>query len=156
MTKFAITALLAAAANATYQNFDITVDTNTRTKYFRSQDWSTSPVDQNDTRVSISSNNSLLIKDYSYDGHAYAFTPLIRGGAIQFTVDVSNHGCGCVAGAYLVAIKAGCNGEEEQADMPDGTMPSCPSIDIMQANPYGFNVAAHPCANGNCDAVSLC
>ena len=35
-------------------------------------------------------------------------------------------------------------------------MPSCPSIDVMQANPYGFNVAAHPCKNGSCDAQSQC
>jgi hypothetical protein len=35
-------------------------------------------------------------------------------------------------------------------------MPSCASIDVMQANPYGFNVSAHPCANGNCDYQSQC
>lgn len=35
-------------------------------------------------------------------------------------------------------------------------MPSCPSIDVMQANPYGFNVSAHPCKNGNCDLWSQC
>ena len=34
--------------------------------------------------------------------------------------------------------------------------PSCASIDVMQANKYGFNVAAHPCANGTCDAASQC
>ena len=26
----------------------------------------------------------------------------------------------------------------------------------MQANKAGFNVAAHPCSNGTCDAVSQC
>jgi len=34
--------------------------------------------------------------------------------------------------------------------------PMCQTIDIMQANPYGFNTAAHPCSNGTCDAVSQC
>ena len=53
-----------------------------------------------------------------------------------------------------------CNGETEQdmnsAEMESGMMPSCASIDVMQANPYGFNVSAHPCANGNCDYQSQC
>jgi hypothetical protein len=101
-------------------------------------------------------NNSILIKNQEYEGHEYAYKPYVRGGAIQYTVDLSNHGCGCVAGVYAVAMKAGCNGEEEQDDMSSGSMPSCPSIDVMQANPYGFNVAAHPCKNGNCDAISMC
>ena len=26
----------------------------------------------------------------------------------------------------------------------------------MQANPYGFNMSAHPCNNGTCDAISQC
>ena len=26
----------------------------------------------------------------------------------------------------------------------------------MQANPYGFNMSAHPCSNGTCDAISRC
>jgi hypothetical protein len=26
----------------------------------------------------------------------------------------------------------------------------------MQANPYGFNMGAHPCADGNCDTWSMC
>jgi len=26
----------------------------------------------------------------------------------------------------------------------------------MQANPYGFNTAAHPCENGECSAQSQC
>ena len=26
----------------------------------------------------------------------------------------------------------------------------------MQANKAGFNVGAHPCANGTCDAISQC
>ena len=53
-------------------------------------------------------------------------------------------------------MKAGCYPYAAMDEMPSGTMPSCPSIDVMQANPYGFNVSAHPCASGSCDAVSQC
>lgn len=34
--------------------------------------------------------------------------------------------------------------------------PMCKSIDAMQANLFGFESKAHPCANGTCDAVSEC
>ena len=59
------------------------------TKFVKSQDFSTATVDQNDTRLTILPNNSLLIKDYNFDGYVYGFTPYIRGGAIQYTVDLN-------------------------------------------------------------------
>lgn len=34
--------------------------------------------------------------------------------------------------------------------------PMCPSIDVMQASKWGFNMAAHPCTGGVCDAASKC
>ena len=78
--------------------------------------------------------------------------PAIRGGALEYTVDLSNFGCGCVAGVYAVAVNDFCNNEDGMTT----NNPQCASIDIMQANPYGFNVAAHPCSNGTCDARSQC
>lgn len=70
---------------------------------------------------------------------------------MEYTVDLSTVDCGCVAGVYAVAINDYCNPE----DTADGR-PSCPSIDIMNANPYGFNVAAHPCNGSDCSAASQC
>lgn len=29
-------------------------------------------------------------------------------------------------------------------------------IDVLQANKFDFNMQAHPCENGNCDAASQC
>ena len=37
-----------------------------------------------------------------------------------------------------------------------GDNPQCQSIDAMQANLFGFETKAHPCANGTCDAMSQC
>ena len=113
MRTFALSALFAVATNATYQTFKITKDGNSDTKSVRSQVWTTSPVDQNDRRVTVNNNNSVLIKNQAFDGYEYAYKPYIRGGAIEYTVDLSNHGCGCVAGVYAVAMKPGCNGEDE-------------------------------------------
>ena len=79
------------------------------------------------------------------------FKPYLRGGSISYEVDLSSNDCGCVAGVYLVNTSADCGHKaQENGD------PQCPSIDIMQANPYGFNVQAHPCSGGSCDAISQC
>ena len=122
MRNFAISALVAVAVDATYQTLKITKDGNSDDKYFRSQDWTDAPLDLGGTRVAVKTNNSLLIKNQAYDGYEYAYKPYIRGGAIEYTVDLSNHGCGCVAGVYAVAIRAGCNGEEEQQNMSTGSV----------------------------------
>ena len=137
-----------SVVNNAYQAFKINLDGNDVTKYIKSQDWSTLTIDQNDTRMTVAANNSIIIKDDKFDKHYYGFKPRLRGGAVQYTVDLSNHFCGCVAGFYLVNIsKTGCEPEDEIDGVPSGAMPSCPSIDVMQANPYSFNLAAHPCTS---------
>jgi len=76
----------------------------------------------------------------------------MKGGALKYKVDLSNTDCGCVAGAYAVSLESGCNPEMDMMS----SKPMCSSIDIMQANKYGFEMAAHPCEGGNCDAKSKC
>ena len=67
-----------------------------------------------------------------------AYKPGIRGGSISYDVDLSAMECGCVSGMYLVQFDGNCT-----QDPMDG-QPDCKTIDVMQANPYGFNVAANP------------
>lgn len=94
----------------------------------------------------------MMIKDTAWDGQQYAFKPDLIGGSIEYTVDLSSVGCGCAAGVYFVKLDAyGC-GE----DAMTGDSPTCPSLDVMNANKYGFNTAAHPCNGGICDAQSQC
>lgn len=159
MRAFAVSAIISVAVNAMYYEYNITLDGASSTLHYRNQDWAES--EMSSSGLNISSNNSVLLKQSPYEGHEYAFKPYIRGGAIEYTVDLSSHGCGCVAGVYAVAMNEQCNGETEQdissAEMESGMMPSgCQSIDVMQANPYGFNMSAHPCHNGNCDYNSQC
>ena len=93
-----------------------------------------------------------MIKNEPWDGESNAYRPLVRGGSVHYDVDLSQMECGCVAGLYLVPANGQCGGEEA-ADLSNST---CQNIDVMQANKAGFNVAANPCANGNCDAISQC
>lgn len=56
-----------------------------------------------------------------------------------------------MAGVYAVA-----QNETFNSDANTTSTPSIASIDLMQANIGGFGVAAHPCSNGSCDAISQC
>jgi hypothetical protein len=141
-----LSALAVLAVSGEYLELPIIKDGSEDILYYRSQDWSETWADGK--RVSVPNNNSILLKSNAYDGDTMAYKPRIRGGALEYTVDLSSVDCGCVAGVYLVALRHyGCNFEDEK-----GENAQCNSIDVMQANPYGFNVGVHPCAHGNCDA----
>jgi len=102
--------------------------------------------------MTIKMNNSITLKDSGLDGESFNYTPYLRGGAVQWDVDLSKLGCGCVTGVYAVKASSYCTNE---ADIT-ASIPMCKSIDLMQANPYGFHTQLNPCANGTCDAISQC
>ena len=79
------------------------------------------------------------------------YMPTIRGGSIQYDVDLSAQDSGCVAGVYLVNVNSG-----EWGAGSKSRTPQCKSLDAMQANLYGFETKANPCGNGTCDAISKC
>jgi len=126
----------------------ITVDGSSMNKKIQSQDWSSIPEDGDDYCANVPNNNSFSIKNWEGDGTNAFFMPYLRGGAMEYTVDLSSVDRGCVAGVYAVAVNDRCNPDDPLANGD----PTCSSIDIMQANPYGFNTAAHPCTSGNCNA----
>jgi len=75
------------------------------------------------------------------------------GSSIEYDVDVKEVNSGCVAGIYLVESDNNrCSPNTNQGN----GLPQCRSIDVMQANAYGFESKAHPCSNGTCDAISQC
>ena len=83
------------------------------------------------------------------EGDDHLCKPAARGGSIEYVVDVSSVDCGCVAGLYLVASdESSCKSGVLETDEP-----TCPTIDVMNANRYGFSTEAN-CANGECDAVT--
>lgn len=81
------------------------------------------------------------------------YKPYVRGGAIEFDVNVANVGSGCATGVYLVETDNGNCGENP---IDAGVTPMCTSLDMMQGNRFGFETKAHPCSNGTCDAISQC
>ena len=152
MRNFAVAALAVVPAFAQWQwtDFPIEVDGTPQVKYFSSRQTSAATVNGN--QMDVASNNAIFLKNSMGDDLiSDMFKPYLRGGSISYEVDLSKNDCGCVAGVYLVKTSAEC-GQSPQ----EGGAPQCPTIDIMQANPYGFNVQAHPCNGGSCDAISQC
>jgi len=63
--------------------------------------------------------------------HGNEFKPNYLGGNLKFDVNVSDVGCNCAAGVFLVALDGEkCNTGEYESDSP----PECNTIDIMKAN----------------------
>ena len=52
----------------------------------------------------IPNNQVALLKNTPLDGKIHDYQPVMKGGALQYTVDLSTVDCGCVAGAYAVSI----------------------------------------------------
>ena len=80
------------------------------------------------------------------------FKPKLLNGAVEYDVDLSQMGCGCVAAFYTVALPA--IGADGQPDNTDGyyycdanniTGEFCPEMDIMEANQYSWRTTPHTC-----------
>jgi len=147
MKNFAIASIVAVAAVSAQDRQSFKFSKNSRengyTMYYRDQEWSTA--EPSTYGVDLAMNNSIVLHDGTGTSKRDLFTTYIRGGAIEYDVDVSSMGCGCVAGLYLVSESEQCIMDGERTDNAD-----CPQLDVMQANPYGFNTQAHP--NGDSGA----
>ena len=106
------------------------------------------------TTVFMGEENRAFVTDEAFDDEVYwAYGHDLLGGSFSYTVDVSNVGCACAAGAFFVDL----NDDECSWNAKDeGVTPQCASIEVMEANMYGFNVASNPCEFGSCDIVSQC
>jgi len=61
------------------------------------------------------------------------YKPDALGGSFEYDVDLSDQFHGCIAGVYLVDTD-----DEYCAEVDQNGVPQCKSIDVMQANMYGF------------------
>jgi len=107
-----------------------------------------------DRSLTIGQNNRAFVLDMEMDDDSYwAYWHEYLGGSIHYDVDVSDAGCSCAVGVYLSQLD---NDECSWSPQPDGVTPQCATIDIMEANSFGFNTASHPCEFGTCDTQSQC
>ena len=105
-------------------------------------------------QLNMPSNSVVVLKDEPYDGQDWNYMPNIQGGSINYWALMQNMGSGCVAGVYLVGQNESCDVEKQHNSKEPQNQ--CPSVDIMQANDYGFELSTHPCKNGICNEKSRC
>ena len=144
----AVTAAYASAQD--WESFD--VHTNGSLKQFHFKEHSQwIDVENTGNGMTLAMNSNVFIHDYPYEKQYWAYKPRVRGGSVEYDVEFKDMGCGCVAGLYAVNLNDEQCSENEKA----GT-PQCATVDVMQANPFGFNTSAHPCSGGNCEGQSQC
>ena len=80
---------------------------------------------------------------------------------LEFTLDLSNVNCGCLACVYLVAMKDPSGDSSNYCDMAENVAPgigggTCTELDILEANNHAMQTAIHTelggsFGSGNCD-----
>lgn len=98
---------------------------------------------------------------------AQYYRPNLLGGAIEYDVDLSDVGCGCVSSLSAVRMPVMDNWRDafhycDANQMNEPRSHLCPEFDFMQANRHSFHSAAHKCdapQNGvytRCDRGGQC
>jgi len=107
-----------------------------------------------DDCIEIGQNNKAFVLDYPMDDSTWwSYKHKYAGGSVAFDVDVSDVGCACAAGVYLAKVddvQCGWDAYDQ------GVTPQCGTVDLMEANIWGFNTQSLPCEFGECEAQSQC
>lgn len=107
-----------------------------------------------DRSLEIGENNRAFILDLddastTWSAHYHNYL----GGSVAFDVNVSDVGCGCAAGVYLTTSNdETCNWSDYDANVT----PQCTTIDLVEANMWGFRAGYMPCMDGSCNAAAKC
>mmetsp|Transcript_69117 Transcript_69117/g.114902 ORF Transcript_69117/g.114902 Transcript_69117/m.114902 type:complete len:523 (+) Transcript_69117:12-1580(+) len=104
-----------------------------------------------------------LIKDHGKEhwrAHKYVRFDL-RASPLQFTMDLSQVPCGCLACVYFVAMKEPSENTSNYCDMAENVAPGfaggpCVEVDVLEANRDALQTAIHTenggsYGSGNCD-----
>jgi hypothetical protein len=119
--------------------------------YLKGRDGQVLCTDGNQIEMGLD-NRAFVLTEANYSANK-AFKPKYLGGTLKFDVDVSDLGCNCAAGVFLVALDGDkCNWGSYEA--PD--QPQCATVDVMKANTKGFATASLNCENGSCDVANQC
>lgn len=113
--------------------------------YVQYPSWS--GVTTNDFDVSYVFNKRAYLSTVdSLDTSKY-FKPNLLGGAMEYDVDLSKVGCGCISAIYTV-LMPGIDNSGDPFQYCDANQVGghwCPEFDIMEANKYAFHVTGHKC-----------
>ena len=122
MRNFAAAALLGVLASAEFSSIEIFEGTVSTTKYYVTAENEPST----DSGVLIPVDNIVTLRNSQSTDISEMYRPDLLGGAIEYNVDLSTVGCGCVAGLYAVTAN-----NEHNSDVSTADTPEIPTVDIM-------------------------
>ena len=97
-------ACIAVVAHAQYPPLQVEVDGVEQTLYVQYPDWSEASI--SGANLSFDFNNRMYLSTQaSLDTSAY-FMPSLVGGSMEFDVNVSQSGCGCLTALYATVMPA--------------------------------------------------
>ena len=110
------------------------------------ENWSEAQV-TNDSTIGFNYNNRMYLSESpTLDTSAY-FKPNLLGGSIEFDVDLSQSGCGCLTALYAIVMPASQNTNDpfQYCDAASVGGYMCPEFDVMEANKHAWRTTAHKC-----------
>lgn len=97
--------------------------------------------------ISYGYNERMYLSTSEYNDTSLYFKPNLVGGSLEYDVDVSQVGCGCISALYTV-LMPGKDNNEDPFQYCDGNQVGgywCPEFDIQEANKYAFHTTLHSC-----------
>ena len=88
-----------------------------------------------DTTLRIGDENRAFILEKPEEVVREAYKHPYLGGTVTFDVDIRDVGCGCRAGVYLTTL----NDNDCTWDQYTDKVPSCSTLDLMEAHTWGFS-----------------
>ena len=149
---FLAVALATAVHGENYMNHEIMLNDKPMTIYLASRPWYDHV--ENQIEITMYKRTYLMLTD-ELDPYNY-FSPVQLGGAVEFTLDLSQVGCGCITAFSTRVLPAVtetgelnpstdtmyfCGAQHEAA--------LCPEWDILEANAWSYRSTAHACDDPN-------
>jgi len=146
-TFIASLAVIAATASAeAFPSIQAMVDGEPTTLYVHyPRAWSDATVAGDS--VSFDYNNRMYLSTSETTDVSQYFTPQMLGGYVEYDVDLSGVGCGCLTAFYGVLMPGLDNVEDpfQYCGAGRSAKAACPEFDIMEANKFGFRSTSHKC-----------
>ncbi len=111
MRAFSLAALAVVPISAQWQwkTFYMKEDNSVTATYFADQPTSQFSLSNRNYDVAIDQNKAVFMKASTEASIDQMYKPNLLGGSVTYSTDVSNIGCGCVSGLYLVKTGEDCD-----------------------------------------------
>ena len=103
-TKIFASACVAAMAHAQYPPLQVEIDGVEQTLYVQYPFWSEASTSGSD--LTFDYNNRMYLSTSETQENGAFFMPSLLGGSMEYDVDLSDVGCGCVTALYSIVMPA--------------------------------------------------